>query len=130
MASTSLEAERVRRGLGRLARNTRDLLLPKQVPRRPASSIGALEFVRDFVAASQPLVLTDLPVQDWPCLERWTEAYLLEQVGDPEVSVNVTPNGLGDFVDEQGRFVKPLEERLRFRDFWGQLQGSFSQTAA
>ena len=89
--------------------------------RRDASGLGALEFTRDFVAASQPVVITGLAAEEWPCLERWSEEYLLERVGDAQVSVNLTPGGWGDFVDEGGLFVKPLEESMVFRDFWRRL---------
>lgn len=114
--------QRLEWSLKRLAENTRSLWAPSSVPRRPARGLQPLEFVRDFVAASQPVVLTGLTSREWPCLERWSDEYLLEAVGDTEVSVNVTPAGLGDYVDvATGLFVKPLEERMRFRDFWAWL---------
>lgn len=52
-----------------------------------------------------------------PCLHRWTDEYLTT-LSEHFVSVNVTPNGRADAVDEEGRFVKPLEERMSFQD-WG-----------
>ena len=33
------------------------------------------------MAASQPVILTDLDEKEWPCLSRWTDAYLLEAAG-------------------------------------------------
>lgn len=113
--------QRLARGLARLAGNTRDLWTPREVPRRPAANVCALEFLRDFVSQSQPVVLTELSEAEWPCLDRWTEEHFLRSVGDETVSVNITPGGLGDFVDEAGHFVKPLEEQMRFRDFWARL---------
>lgn len=116
-----MEAHR-KRCLTRLAENVRDLWVPPEVPRRPFHSLSPLEFLRDHVAASQPVVLTDLPAEEWPCMTRWSERYLLEVAGEMDVSVNVTPCGLGDYVDAaSGLFVKPLEERMRFRDFWALL---------
>lgn len=116
------DRERIQRGLVNLAKNTDALWRPGTVSRRALHSLSELEFLRDFVAASQPLVVTDLDVADWPCLDHWTDGYLLEQVGHATVSVNVTPDGLGDFVDALGRFVRPLEERLLFSEFWYWLQ--------
>uniref|UniRef100_A0A7S4PT93 JmjC domain-containing protein n=1 Tax=Alexandrium monilatum TaxID=311494 RepID=A0A7S4PT93_9DINO len=120
-AAASPAGRLVARALERLAENSRDLWLPRAVPRRPIADVRPLEFLRDFVARSQPVVLTRLPADEWPCLDRWSEAYLLEAVGSAEVSVSVSAAGLGDFVDEAGRFVKPLEERMPFRDFWAWL---------
>merc|ERR1711879_1106727 len=77
------------------------------------------EFVRDYVAASRPIVLTGLSKREWPCLRKWRDDdYLLRVVGKAEVSVNVTPDGRGDSVDTDGRFVKPCEERMPFSEFW------------
>lgn len=50
-------------------------------------------------------------------MHRWTDEYLTT-LSEHFVSVNVTPNGRADAVDEEGRFVKPLEERMSFQD-WG-----------
>lgn len=107
------------RSLARLAENTRDLWLPRVIPRRRASEVSSLEFCRDYVAMSQPLVLTDLDESVWPCLGLWRDdEYLLTTVGDVDVSVNVTPDGRGDSVDALGQFVKPCEEQVRFSVFW------------
>ncbi|CAK0882606.1 unnamed protein product [Prorocentrum cordatum] len=111
-AEADVAASRLSRGLRRLAQNTAGLWAPPAVPRRPIGSISPVAFVREHVAASQPVVLTDLPPGEWPCLRRWSDEYLLDQVGDLEVSVNLTPGGLGDFVNEDGLFVKPLDPRL------------------
>lgn len=109
----------LQRGLIKLAENVQDLWVPPAVPRRAAESLSPLEFLRDFVAASQPVVLTNLRSEEWPCLDKWSDEYLLKAAGDLEVTVNLTPKGLGDFVDpSSGLFVKPLEERMRFGDFF------------
>jgi len=111
--------ERRERSLARLAKNTREFWLPRTVPRRRATDMSALEFVRDYIATSQPLVLTGLTEREWPCLRLWRDdEYLLKVAGDVEVSVNITPNGRADSVDQYGFFVKPCEERMPFREFW------------
>ncbi|CAK9071393.1 unnamed protein product [Durusdinium trenchii] len=106
----------------RLAANIADYWRPVggQVPRRRFEEVTTVEFLRDYVAMSQPLIFTDLPSEQWPCLHRWTDEYLTT-LSEHFVSVNVTPNGRADAVDEEGRFVKPLEERMSFQDFWKSL---------
>ncbi|CAE7895991.1 Jmjd7 [Symbiodinium microadriaticum] len=81
-----------------------------------------VEFIRDFVGMSQPVVLTDLSEEDWPCLAKWSVDHLLSAAGRSEVSVNVTSNGRADSVDSEGRFVQPLEEQMLFEKFLQHLQ--------
>lgn len=100
--------------LARLAQSIADFWRPAAVPSRALGEVSAVQFLREHVALSQPLVFTDLPA--WPCLTRWSDDYLLSL--DAVVSVNLTPDGRADSVDGLGRFVKPLEERMHFRDFW------------
>lgn len=111
-----------------LAENLKDLVVPKAVHRRKSQGLSSLEFLREYVATNQPVVITDLDRETWPCLQRWTDEYLLDQVGGDKVSVNVTPRGLGDFVDrESGMFVQPLEATMSFGDFWqalGEAEGA------
>eukprot|EP00929_Paragymnodinium_shiwhaense_P003128 TRINITY_DN103535_c0_g1_i1.p1 TRINITY_DN103535_c0_g1~~TRINITY_DN103535_c0_g1_i1.p1 ORF type:complete len:405 (-),score=95.85 TRINITY_DN103535_c0_g1_i1:288-1406(-) len=127
-ASEEASRSRAKRSLRRLFKATRDFVLPAEVPRLPASSLTPLEFFRDWVSTKQPVVLTDLDEDAWPCLRRWTDDYLLSKVGDSEISVNVTPHGYGDFVDKDGRFVKPVEQRMKFRDFLSNLRKGGSAT--
>jgi Cupin-like domain len=49
-------------------------------------SVTRDEFLRDFVAASRPLVLTGLAA-DWPALERWAPEQLAERYGEVIVEV-------------------------------------------
>jgi len=76
------------------------------------ATISPLGFYRRFVAQSQPVILTNACDQ-WPALQRWSNAYLRQSMGTHEVSVNVTPRGHGDVL-VAGRFVKPEERRLPF----------------
>eukprot|EP00927_Polykrikos_kofoidii_P057078 TRINITY_DN51186_c0_g1_i1.p1 TRINITY_DN51186_c0_g1~~TRINITY_DN51186_c0_g1_i1.p1 ORF type:complete len:511 (-),score=62.70 TRINITY_DN51186_c0_g1_i1:23-1498(-) len=110
--------------LRRLSENLKALVVPGKVSRVSACSLSSLEFVRNYVSQSQPVVITDLHSCDWPCLSKWTDEYLLNAAGDTEVSVNVTPHGQGDAVDLEGRFLRPCEERMFFRDFWRRLHAS------
>ena len=50
------------------------------------------EQLLDLVRRSQPAVLTGL-LDAWPALERWTDAYLVEQLGHVEVAMSVTDGG-------------------------------------
>lgn len=111
--------------LDRLAKHIQELWLPHCVPRRRASEVSALEFARDFVRTSQPLVLTDLDDAAWPCFKLWADdEYLLTKVGDTVVSVNVTPDGRADSVNAAGQFVKPCEEQCQFSAFWRWVHGA------
>jgi hypothetical protein len=48
--------------------------------------IGRDDWLRSFVAASRPLVLTDMAA-DWPALQRWTPLHLREHYGEVLVEV-------------------------------------------
>jgi jumonji domain-containing protein 7 len=54
-----------------------------------------ISFLREFVSANRPVVVTDA-FNDWPAMERWSLDYLADAMGDTKVSVNVTPDGRGD----------------------------------
>jgi jumonji domain-containing protein 7 len=49
-----------------------------------------IQFLRDFVSANRPVVVTDA-FNDWPAMERWSLDYLADAMGDTKISVNVTP---------------------------------------
>lgn len=122
MRRESIEVRTLKmRSLERLSENLRSLVLASTVARVDASGLSATQFLRDYVGPSQPLVITGLGSAEWPCLSKWTEEYLLNTAGDTEVSVNVTPDGLGDVVNDEGLFVRPLEERMKFSHFWQRL---------
>ena len=62
------------------------------------------EDLLDLVRRSQPAVLTGL-LDDWPALERWTDAYLADSLGHADVALSVS----------EGRFDNPeVPERWGF----------------
>eukprot|EP00668_Euglena_longa_P031395 GGOE01040589.1.p1 GENE.GGOE01040589.1~~GGOE01040589.1.p1 ORF type:complete len:341 (-),score=73.42 GGOE01040589.1:53-991(-) len=85
------------------------------------ANLSPLQFYRQFVAQSQPVILTDL-CDDWPAVHRWSCDYLRAALGCHEVSVNVTPEGLGDAVIDN-QFVKPEERRMPFSRYLDLLEG-------
>jgi jumonji domain-containing protein 7 len=98
-----------------------------RVPRLPFSSIatgashdvGARFF--EFVRRRQPVILTGC-VDHWPALSRWTHAHLRKVLGDHQVHVARTPDGLGDAVtrthsSKEPHFAKPYEALMPFSTF-------------
>ncbi|EFA81864.1 transcription factor jumonji [Heterostelium album PN500] len=78
-----------------------------------------LQFYRDYVSQNRPVIIKGA-IDDWRALKLWTNQYLCEKMKDVEVTVAITPDGLGDAVkDVDGTqcFVKPLEKKLKFQDF-------------
>lgn len=57
---------------------------PAEVDRRP--TIGADELHERYLAASRPLVLTEV-VRSWPAVGKWTPAYFEERFGDVEIEI-------------------------------------------
>lgn len=60
------------------------------------SDLNALSFLRGYVAANVPLIITDA-FDHWPALKKWNLQYLHDVLKDEEVSVSITPNGRGEF---------------------------------
>ncbi|GAB4816662.1 hypothetical protein N2152v2_003708 [Parachlorella kessleri] len=47
------------------------------------SQLSAVQFLRDYVGPSKPVVITDA-FQHWPAHKLWTDEYLIEKAGDVE----------------------------------------------
>jgi jumonji domain-containing protein 7 len=77
-----------------LARESRELA-PSSVPRVP-SPPSALAFSRDYVARNLPVVVEGA-IAHWPASRGWSPEHMASRAGESAlISVNVTPNGLGD----------------------------------
>ncbi|KAJ3012453.1 JmjC domain-containing protein 7 [Thoreauomyces humboldtii] len=101
-----LEAE-----LGRLARTARNLR-GAHVPHLPAPPT-ATEFLR-ILHANTPVVIEHVG-DDWAAFAKWrSRDYLEDRMGDCEVGITVTPNGLADAVVSD-HFVLPHEQRISMR---------------
>ena len=97
------------------------LWVPSAIKR--ISKPTAFTFLRDYVATSTPVIISDAIECD---TEQWTAEALLERAGSVECTINVTPTGHGDCVtaDPSGAevFVMPEERRMAFADFIAALQ--------
>lgn len=104
----------------RLSDDVAALWSPREVPR--IHQPDALTFLRDYVARCQPVIMTGL-MDDWPDAGVLEDLDALErECGDLDVTVDVTPTGLGDAVlahpdSAEPLFVKPEERRMSFREF-------------
>lgn len=106
-----------------LAAEVRDLWVPRgahAVPRLPAPP-DPLDFLRAHVMMSVPCIVRGgMDGPEWSRARAWTIDSLAARMGDAEVSINVTPDGLGDAVKREGGaalFVKPEERRMPFSRF-------------
>ncbi|KAJ3186055.1 JmjC domain-containing protein 7 [Gaertneriomyces sp. JEL0708] len=103
---------RLEQELGRLAREARQLGCSNveyfDQPPTP------LEFMR-LVHANRPAIIENVATA-WPAMKRWRSRQYLEQIlGDTEITVAVTPNGLADAVTH-GHFVLPYELKMRLSE--------------
>ena len=113
----------VEEALDALSRNCKDLWAsgPIDVLDRPPS---ALEFARDYVGPSRPVLIRGLVAPEHGFdVAGWDLASLAARadVRDARVTVAATPNGWADAVvaaagGERG-FVQPEEREMRFADF-------------
>jgi hypothetical protein len=76
-------------------------------------------FLRDFVSRNKP-VLIQGALQHWAALASWSPEQLVLLAGKQQVSVDTTPNGLGDAVtaSEHGDcFCIPHKQQMSFQEF-------------
>ena len=53
-----------------------------------------IQFLRDFVSANRPVVVTDA-FNDWPAMERWSLDYLADAMGDTDAAMPCYPPAIG-----------------------------------
>ena len=95
-----------------------DLYLGRSVP--VISQVpDPLTFHRNFVAHNRP-VLVRGGVSHWPALDKWGPEYLIQKLGDSEVTVTVTPDGYADSAVED-MFMMPEERGMKMEDFINRL---------
>ena len=100
------------------------------IPQIDASELTALRFFREFVSQSKPLIINGL-VDHW-AVDHWADdEYICDASNDPEVSVNVTPNGWGDCIHKirggEDVFVRPEERTMKLSEFLSILDGVDSE---
>ena len=118
MHSNDFEDDLADLALASPCRDARAYCADGRVPRIAGPPTPA-EF-RALVTSSRPVIFTGCTA-DWPALSKWTHEYLRSTLGDSEVHVALTPDGLGDAVVPSPHggdvFVKPHEALMRFSDF-------------
>ena len=125
--------ERVRKAALQLSEDTR-LFIGSKIERINYIPTP-LEFYRDFLSQSKPVVLTQL-ASDWAALNKWDLAYLKLKIGAKPVSIAITPDGLADAVVDDAfqlpeevkmpfdQFVTKLEQRLEHEIYYLQKQNN------
>lgn len=106
--------ERLSGAFNSLVCEARELYLPERI----CEHLGPptpLEFYRNWVCPNIPVIFKN-SINHWPALQKWTQQYLRKKLGNKEVSVAVTPNGLADAIYES-KFVLPEERKMLFSDF-------------
>ncbi|KAH7887736.1 cupin-like domain-containing protein [Phlebopus sp. FC_14] len=82
----------------------------------------SLEFAR-LVHISRPVVIQGV---EFPALTRWTDQYLIQQMGERRISVAVTPNGRADAVvpgpDGRSYFAEPLVDTMNMQTLLAKLR--------
>lgn len=106
-----------------------DLWTPRHVQRLD-SFPTAIDFLRDFVSKSTPVIFSGA-ASSWRGA-KWDLDHLTRRCAGQEVSVNVSPDGRADaikVVSETGGarlFVKPEERRMSMKAFCGALENPSS----
>ena len=57
-----------------------------------------VEFFQDFLFRSKPVILENA-ISGWPAMKKWTMDYLLQQYGEKEVHIKLTPDGIFEGVE-------------------------------
>lgn len=120
--------EQIRASIAKLREDVADFWQPlHNVARVDASTLSPLEFYRQYVSKSVPVILTSAMqhAAEWQqALLHWqSDAYLIEAAGDEPVTVDVTPFGFGDAVlplggaDDKKLFVMPEEREMTLQQF-------------
>lgn len=120
--------EQVHASIAKLREDVADFWQPlHDIARVDASALSPLEFYRQYVSKSVPVILTNAMqhAAEWQqALLHWqSDAYLIEQAGDEPVTVDVTPFGFGDAVLPLGTdageelFVMPEEREMTLQQF-------------
>ena len=118
-SSSSTTTSSIEDAYNNLRRRTREHGLPYKI-RRIRIERGLTDLL-PYVLRKEPVILTNI-VSTWPCAKKWNKTYLENTIGtDTQVSVNFTPNGLGDAVEEDV-FVLPEERIIKFGEFVSGLE--------
>jgi jumonji domain-containing protein 7 len=103
----------------------RDLYIGYAVPEVSGRTFedSPLAFYRDYVSQNRPCLVKGA-ADDWPCLHKWDNDYLISRLGNQQISVAYTPNGRADAVTEiKGKrwFCEPETRSCKIDEFIKQL---------
>jgi jumonji domain-containing protein 7 len=110
--------------LDRLSEGTADFWVDFEIER--IHDCTPLQFCKQAYARYHPVILSGV-VDDWPALNQWSEEYLSEVLLEKKVSVNVTPDGRADsiqqvvFDEQEGSkkyFIYPAEVQITISEFF------------
>jgi jumonji domain-containing protein 7 len=113
------EPDGIRAAIEWLAEESAELWVPRHLPVL-AGPPSPLTFLREHVLMSTPcLVRGAMDGPEWAGArgDGWSLEALSERMGSAPITVNVTPDGHGDAVVADGRFVKPEERTMTFAAF-------------
>lgn len=119
MEKNAVKCEDLKAALRDLSREARELYLGHKVTEMTEIP-SPIVFYREFVSPNKPLVVRG-GASHWPAVSRWTNSYLKRRLGDKEVTVTVTPNGLAD-APQGDLFVMPEERRIKMANFLNVLE--------
>jgi len=100
-----------------LSNEVKDFYWPQTIERIVSPS--PLTFYRDYVSKNKPVILTEM-IDGWKALKKWNHKYLKSKYGEELVSVDITPNGLGDSIVKNGNddvFVQPYQVQMKLGEF-------------
>ena len=118
--ATSPLKEKLLKCFSDAADESRGLYVPSARIERHDGAPTPLEFHRRWVARNAPCVFTGA-FDHWPALSKWKEdRYLVEAMGDRQITVTATGNGLADAVLD-GKFVLPEERMMTMEAFTNAL---------
>ncbi|KAJ0009186.1 hypothetical protein NQD34_016601 [Periophthalmus magnuspinnatus] len=112
--------QHVRGRLEECAREAHELYLHGCVPYLDGAP-DPLDFYRSWISPNRPCVIRNC-LQHWSAPRLWTYDYLRQKVGQKQISVAVTPNGLADAVNGD-RFVMPEERSMKLSQVLDIMEG-------
>lgn len=76
------------------------------------------EFKQNFLGYKKPVIITG-QMKDWKATSLWQADYLNTVLGDLEVDINVSENGI--FIGDREKGFAPLQKKMKFSDFMNKV---------
>ena len=113
MAET-ISVKDIKSSLIELSLEARELYLNDDMP-CTYSIPTPFQFHVNYVSKNLPCIFRNA-INKWPAIKAWNNDYLEKKIGEKEITVAVTPNGLADAVVDN-MFVLPEERSMLMKDF-------------